>query len=76
MLWIGTAERVSAIVEMTNPGVWVLGDLSDDDRAAGMGTVVEYAGGQGPPQWVVPGAFQWDYRAFTIPSGPVPRRTT
>lgn len=43
VLWIGTAERVSAIVEMTKPGVWILGDLSDDDRQAGMGTVVEYA---------------------------------
>lgn len=25
VLWIGTAERVSAIVEMNHPGVWVLG---------------------------------------------------
>ena len=23
--WIGTAERVSAIVEMNHPGVWILG---------------------------------------------------
>ncbi|MGN5379407.1 hypothetical protein ACQ4WX_25300 [Streptomyces lasalocidi] len=30
VLWIGTAERVSAIVEMNHPGVWVLGDTSDD----------------------------------------------
>ena len=47
VLWIGTAERVSAVVEMDHPGVWVLGDLSDDDRNAGMGTVVEYAGRSG-----------------------------
>ena len=33
VLWLGTAERVSAIVEMNHPGVWVLGDLADDDRA-------------------------------------------
>src|SRR5581483_4794117 len=32
VLWLGTAERVSAIVEMSNPGVWILGDLSDEDR--------------------------------------------
>ncbi len=44
VLWLGTAERVSAIVEMKQPGVWVLGDLADDDRAHGMGMVVEYAG--------------------------------
>src|SRR5436190_6043370 len=25
VLWIGTAERVSAIVEMNHPGVWVMG---------------------------------------------------
>ena len=27
VLWFGTAERISAIVEMKHPGVWVLGDL-------------------------------------------------
>ena len=32
VLWLGTAERISAIVEMNHPGVFVLGDLSDDDR--------------------------------------------
>jgi FtsP/CotA-like multicopper oxidase with cupredoxin domain len=32
VLWLGTAERISAIVEMNRPGVWVLGDLGDDDR--------------------------------------------
>ena len=47
VLWLGTAERVSAIVEMNHPGVWVLGDLSDDDRERGMGIVVEYAKAQG-----------------------------
>ncbi len=26
VLWLGTAERISAIVEMNYPGVWVLGD--------------------------------------------------
>jgi FtsP/CotA-like multicopper oxidase with cupredoxin domain len=43
VLWLGTAERVSAIVEMRRPGVWVLGDTGDD-RKNGMGVVVEYAG--------------------------------
>ena len=28
VLWLGTAERVSAIVEMKHPGVWVMGDLA------------------------------------------------
>jgi len=67
VLWIGTAERVSAIVEMNQPGVWVLGDLADDDRGNGMGIVVEYAGKSGKPQWVAPPAFKWDYTRFAAP---------
>ncbi|HXQ13059.1 MAG TPA: multicopper oxidase domain-containing protein [Caulobacteraceae bacterium] len=64
VLWIGTAERVSAIVQMDHPGVWVLGDLSDDDRGHGMGVVVEYAGASGTPQWAKPPSAKWDYAAF------------
>jgi len=63
-LWIGTAERISAIVEMNHPGVWVLGDLADDDRSHGMGTVVEYAGAAGKPRWVKPRSATWDYTIF------------
>src|SRR6185312_5347565 len=51
VLWLGTAERVSAIVEMNEPGIWVMGDLMDEDRTRGMGIVVEYAGEKGEPQW-------------------------
>ncbi|OBK41159.1 copper oxidase [Mycobacterium sp. 1245111.1] len=65
VLWLGAAERISAIVTMTNPGVWILGDLSDDDRNNGMGIVVEYAGRGGDPQWAPPPPFKWDYRLFT-----------
>lgn len=64
VLWLGTAERVSAIVEMNRPGVWVLGDLDDDDRRDGMGIVVEYAGARGKPVWRAPPPFRWDYRLF------------
>ncbi|MGA8707115.1 MAG: multicopper oxidase domain-containing protein [Steroidobacteraceae bacterium] len=63
-LWIGTAERVSAIVEMNRPGVWVLGDLDDDDRSHGMGAIVEYAGATGKPQWAKPKSPTWDYTMF------------
>jgi FtsP/CotA-like multicopper oxidase with cupredoxin domain len=31
-LWLGTAERVSAIVEMNHPGIWIMGDMANDDR--------------------------------------------
>jgi FtsP/CotA-like multicopper oxidase with cupredoxin domain len=64
VLWIGTAERISAIVEMKNPGVWVMGDLADDDRGNGMGIVVEYANHKGKPQWITPKPFKWNYRLF------------
>jgi FtsP/CotA-like multicopper oxidase with cupredoxin domain len=68
VLWLGAAERISALVTMTNPGVWVLGDLSDDDRGHGMGVVVEYAGRGGDPQWAAPPPFKWDYRLFAPPN--------
>ena len=72
VLWLGAAERVSAIVEMNHPGVWVMGDLSDNDRGRGMGIVVEYAGAGGPPAWVKPAPFTWDYARFGDPGGNVP----
>jgi FtsP/CotA-like multicopper oxidase with cupredoxin domain len=63
-LWIGTAERISAVVEMKHPGVWVMGDMSDDDRHHGMGIVVEYGGHAGKPQWIPPQKFSWNYAHF------------
>jgi FtsP/CotA-like multicopper oxidase with cupredoxin domain len=71
VLWLGTAERISAIVTMNHPGVWVLGDLADDDRGHGMGIVVEYAGAKGKPQWSKPKPFKWDYSQFGKP-GAIP----
>ena len=68
VLWLGTAERISAIVTMNRPGVWVLGDVADDDRAHGMGIVVEYAGAKGKPQWHKPKPFKWDYTEFGRPN--------
>lgn len=70
-LWIGTAERISAVVEMKHPGTWILGDLDDDDRGHGMGIVVEYAGHRGKPQWIKPPPFGWDYRRFALPDAKV-----
>jgi FtsP/CotA-like multicopper oxidase with cupredoxin domain len=70
VLWLGTAERVSAIVEMNHPGVWVLGDLDDDDRSHGMGIVVEYAGRTGKAEWAKPPPLRWDYTRFGKPGAP------
>ncbi len=67
VLWLGTAERVSAIVEMNHPGVWIMGDTGDDDRHHGMGIVVEYAGRTGKPVWVAPPKFRWNYTHFAKP---------
>jgi FtsP/CotA-like multicopper oxidase with cupredoxin domain len=68
MLWLGTAERISAIVEMNHPGVWILGDTADDDRQHGMGIVVEYAGFRGKPLWIAPPPFKWNYTRFAKPN--------
>lgn len=72
VLWLGTAERISAIVHMNTPGVWILGDTSDDDRRHGMGIVVEYAGRKGKPLWTPPTPFKWDYTRFGKTGSPPP----
>jgi FtsP/CotA-like multicopper oxidase with cupredoxin domain len=72
VLWIGTGERISALVNMRHPGVWVLGDLSDDDRGHGMGVVIEYADAKGKPQWVAPKPNKWDYSRFGRSDAAVP----
>jgi FtsP/CotA-like multicopper oxidase with cupredoxin domain len=72
VLWLGTAERVSAIVQMNHPGIWVMGDTSDDDRRHGMGIVVEYAGRAGKPQWIAPPRFRWNYARFAKPGANAP----
>jgi FtsP/CotA-like multicopper oxidase with cupredoxin domain len=61
---VSPGERVDAIVTMDNPGVWLLGEVRDAQRSAGMGISIEYAGQNGPPRWATPGPFTWDYGAF------------
>ena len=74
VLWLGTAERISAIVQMNHPGIWILGDLDNDDRRHGMGIVVEYAGRTGKAEWTAPPPFRWNYLRFAktgaIPAPP------
>jgi FtsP/CotA-like multicopper oxidase with cupredoxin domain len=72
VLWLGTAERISAIVEMNHPGVLILGDLDNDDRTHGMGIVVEYAGRAGKAQWIAPPPFRWSYLRFAKAGAPTP----
>ncbi|HZT75886.1 MAG TPA: multicopper oxidase family protein [Vicinamibacterales bacterium] len=64
---VAPGERVDAVVEMNNPGIWVLGDTDDERRAAGLGIVVEYAGQSGAPRWSPPGPYPFDYAVFASP---------
>jgi FtsP/CotA-like multicopper oxidase with cupredoxin domain len=61
---MGPAERIDALVTMDQPGVWILGEASDQVRNAGMGVVVEYAGRDGAPHWSSPPITPWDYTIF------------
>jgi len=61
---LGPGERVDALVEMNNPGVWVLGAVRTAHREAGMGIVIEYAGQQGPARWEPARPFEWSYETF------------
>jgi FtsP/CotA-like multicopper oxidase with cupredoxin domain len=66
---IAPGERVDAIVEMNLPGVWILGELRDAARQAGMGIVVEYARQAQPrAQWIPPAKARWDYTIFGKPA--------
>ena len=68
LLRVGPAERVTALVTMETPGVWVLGEPRKEFRDAGMGTVIEYAGRTGKPQEPNTEDLAWDYRIFGDPS--------
>jgi FtsP/CotA-like multicopper oxidase with cupredoxin domain len=70
MLRLAPAERVSAIVEMNNPGVWVLGEVRKHIMAAGMGIVIEYGGSSGEPRWDQPNELSWDYLRFAAVDPP------
>jgi len=64
VMQLAIAERVDAIVEMNQPGVWILGSTEDAERTKGMGVVIEYAREQGEPRWVAPAKVPWDYTIF------------
>ena len=63
-LFVGAGERIDVVVEMNNPGVWVLGSTEDPIRMAGMGLIVEYANQHKQPMWKAPGSLRWDYTIF------------
>jgi FtsP/CotA-like multicopper oxidase with cupredoxin domain len=61
---VSPGERVDAVVEMDQPGVWWLGEVRGAQRAAGMAIAVEYANESGPPRWEPPRPYVWDYAMF------------
>jgi FtsP/CotA-like multicopper oxidase with cupredoxin domain len=63
-LMLAPAERIDALVDMDNPGVWIFGSTEDAVRQMGMGVVVEYANATGAPQWQAPPMAMWDYLVF------------
>ncbi len=69
---VDVAERADVIVEMNNPGVWVLGSTDDMDRNMGMGVVIEYENRTGEPQWTPPPNTNWDYAQFARTTAPPP----
>jgi FtsP/CotA-like multicopper oxidase with cupredoxin domain len=66
---IAPGERVDAIVEMNQPGVWILGEPRDAARTSGLGIVVEYANQQQQrATWLPPPSARWDYTIFGKPA--------
>ena len=76
-LSLAVAERVDALVEMNNPGVWVLGSTLKTARDMGLGVVVEYAGKGGEAVWRDPQSDTWDYSIFasSAPAAAMPEET-
>ena len=64
VLELAPGERIDAAVQMGYAGVWILGEVDEKRRAAGMGVVIEYANAAGPPRWAPAPATVWDYTAF------------
>ena len=63
-VFLGAGERIDAVVEMNQPGVWILGATEKPIRESGLGVVVEYAGQHQQPQWIDPPKVRWDYTIF------------
>jgi FtsP/CotA-like multicopper oxidase with cupredoxin domain len=68
MLRLAPAERVSALVEMNNPGVWVLGEVRKHVESLGMAIAVEYEKRGGPARWQQPPELIWNYGQFAAAS--------
>jgi FtsP/CotA-like multicopper oxidase with cupredoxin domain len=68
-LFLGAGERICALVEMNNPGNWILGAPEDPIREAGLGVLVEYANQHRNPQWIKPASLAYDLTLFGNSAG-------
>jgi FtsP/CotA-like multicopper oxidase with cupredoxin domain len=76
MLRLAPAERVCAVVEMNNPGVWVLGEVRKHVQALGMAVAVEYEDRRGPARWEQPPDLTWNYEQFAAAQPAAPSSNT
>lgn len=67
-IFLAVAERVDAIVEMSQPGIWMLASTDEKERKSGLGIKIEYAGSTGEAVWKDPSSVKWDYLQFAKPS--------
>jgi FtsP/CotA-like multicopper oxidase with cupredoxin domain len=76
-IFVGAGERIDVVIEMNNPGIWILGSTEKMIRESGLGAVVEYAGQHRQPQWIDPPKARWDYTIFgtTRSMSPAPQQT-
>jgi FtsP/CotA-like multicopper oxidase with cupredoxin domain len=64
IVMLGPGERADALIDMNQPGVWVLGSTDDPTRTAGLGVAVEYENQHDQPRWVAPKQQYFDYTVF------------
>jgi FtsP/CotA-like multicopper oxidase with cupredoxin domain len=74
-VFLGAGERADVLIEMNNPGIWILGGTEKPIRESGLGVILEYAGQHMQPQWIDPPPAPWDYTIFGAPHAPAPQQT-
>jgi FtsP/CotA-like multicopper oxidase with cupredoxin domain len=74
VLRLAAGERADAMVEMGNPGNWLLASLDDAERARGLGVRLEYAHQNELAQWHSPKAIDWSYTHFSASNRSVAER--
>ena len=68
-LFLGAGERIDAIVEMNNPGVWILGATEDPIRAPASASSSSTPTSTASPSGSSPPRLRWDY----TPSSALPQ---